>query len=98
MHRQAFERALCRGCRSSMQPNGMQAARLMAGSMLPVFMAAAAQVQAGTLLVDAWTTVLRLASHLEQLQPSRGWLTRPRPGASHAYADQHHRSPTAAES
>jgi hypothetical protein len=69
------------------------AARLTAGSMLPVFMAAAAQVQAGTLLVDAWTTVLRLASHLEQLptiprlvDPPSAWgksrLRRPAPSES----------------
>jgi hypothetical protein len=43
------------------------AARLMGGSTPTGFLAAAAQVQAGSALVDAWTTVLRLASHLQQL-------------------------------
>ena len=43
------------------------AARLTTPSIPTGFLAAAAQVRAGVGLVDAWATVLRLASHLEQL-------------------------------
>jgi hypothetical protein len=43
------------------------AARLAVGSIPTVFLAAAAQVQAGSPPVDAWTTALQLASHLERL-------------------------------
>jgi hypothetical protein len=43
------------------------AARLLADPMPTVFLAAAAQVRAGSKPSDAWTTVLRLASHLEHL-------------------------------
>jgi hypothetical protein len=43
------------------------ATRLTADSVPTVFLAAAAQVRAGSKLIDAWTTVLRLAAHLERL-------------------------------
>jgi Protein of unknown function (DUF2786) len=43
------------------------AARLSPNSISGVFLAAAAQVRAGSALVVAWTTALRLASHLEKL-------------------------------
>jgi hypothetical protein len=43
------------------------AARLTAAPVPTMVLAAAAQVRAGSAFVDAWTTVLRLASHLERL-------------------------------
>jgi hypothetical protein len=52
------------------------AAGLRAASIPTAFLAAAAQVRAGSSLVDAWTTALRLASHLQQL-PSLPLLVDP---------------------
>jgi hypothetical protein len=64
-------------------------AQLTASSKPTGFLAAAAQVRSGSALVDAWTTALRLATHLEQLpslprlvDPPSAWGKSPqhRPG------------------
>ena len=68
------------------------AARLTAALIATEFLAGAAQVRAGTAVVDAWTTALRLAAHVEQL-PSLPRLVDP-PSAW----GKPHREPAASDS